>query len=154
MQKGRGYRAARPRNNLVDAAYSERLPYRCTFRGSILYDGMGVTSPSDQSSPCTFDSMGPTWRLESTFHTTGLPDVFASLEYTPDLPGGDARVELLLDDHFGSTVLFKWHLIYPVTGVPIANAWPTRNADEKIVTGSSLDSFGCWIWVIVYADEH
>jgi hypothetical protein len=85
MQKGRGYRAALPRNNLYEWNYNQRWPMRLDFQGQFDYHAVTLFIPSVQvRGKAVYDPLALTWSNANSF-TIGA-DTFSAnavLLYVP-----------------------------------------------------------------------
>lgn len=153
MQLGRRWRAARPRDNIVDAAYSQRLPYRCVIDAQVKYAGNFYTLASNHSSACTFDPVSLTWKMIAAIPPGLNPPMTGTFTYRIDTAAPQAFVKILLDDGAVSTCLMEWTMTYPQPGLDPLVGYPPRHFDNAAFTGSFTDAFYGLIRPVIYADE-
>lgn len=134
VQKGRGYRAARPRCNYNDLRYNQRCPMRWSIRGSVAtifhtyaFDG------SQHTGECIYVPSGPTWFwLFSGGIFPATITVQVTLEWLPVEPCWrfKTRIENFAGDVYTTTWLYNSPGSTPSTPALYPYTTPTSEARD------------------------
>lgn len=140
MQKGRKYRAAQPRGNLDPCNYSNRMPMRCDFEGSFVYNGNVELIPTwITRGVCVYNPLVPSWQITNTYLIAAVP-MSIQLLVRPQFGGAGWHVQIGVGDG-GGLMLAEWEFTGTFIACPFLSNWLSATPPTTVTLSGLFGGF-------------